>query len=418
MFFAGFAGATAFFPQKVVDRAYVPPAVLTRFRLLDSTFEVDGERVSEIPVGLTSEIRLRPSQAKFSIEFAALSFLGPETNRFRYRLQGLQEEWTEVRSDQRVATYMSLPPGSYAFQVQGATGHGPWSPSAATLRIVMPPPWWRTWPSFALSTIVVAATLFLGYRVRVRQLTHAYNVRLEERLAERTRIARELHDTLLQSFQGLMFRLQAVRDLLPGQAIKSVPVLDLALLHGEEAIDEARNAVSGLRSSEKTEQPFDAGLAAFAAAAAQLSSGIEEAPRWQLVTKGSVKPIPGTVLYELYPLAQEAISNAFRHARAEHITIEVHYAIDALWIMVSDDGVGFDQALLAPERSRRHWGLQGMKERIEKLGGEMAVRSRPGGGTRVTLSVPAIVVYRDRLLAARVDRLGWWRKRSRTSNRG
>ena len=188
-------------------------------------------------------------------------------------------------------------------------------------------------------------------------------------------------------------------------------------MNGEKAIDEARNAVSGLRSSERPEQAFDAGLAALAAAAAQLSPGMES-PRWQLVTKGSVREIPGTVLYELYPVAQEAISNAFRHARAEDITIEVRYAIDTLWLTVSDDGVGFDEARLASERSRRHWGLQGMKERIEKLGGAMALRSRPGGGTRVTLSVPAAVAYRELSLAERVGRLGWWSSRSRTSSRG
>ena len=293
----------------------------------------------------TSEIRLRPSQGKFSVEFAALSFLSPETNRFRYRLQGLQEEWTEVRSDQRVATYMALPPGSYSFQVQGATGHGPGAlgsdaahrHAAAVVGDVA---------LLRAASLVVAATLFMAYRLRVRQLTHAYNVRLEERWAERTRIARELHDTLLQSFQGLMFRLQAVRDLLPGQPDQAVPVLEMALLNGEEAIDEARNAVSGLRSSERAEQDFDAGLAAIAAAAAQLSDG-GKAPSWELVTKGRVREIPGTVLYELYPVAQEAISNAFRHARAEHITVEVRYGVDALRITVADDGVGFDEALLA-----------------------------------------------------------------------
>lgn len=416
MFFAGFAGAAAFFPRMIADRDYVPPAVLTRFRLLDSAFEVDGERASTVPIGDTSELRLRPSQGKFSIEFAALSFLSPETNRLRYRLQGLQEEWTEVRSDQRVATYMALPVGSYSFQVQGATGHGPWSSSPATLRIVMLPPWWTSRPFYLLASVVATATLFIAYRLRVRQLTHAYNVRLEERWAERTRIARELHDTLLQGFQGLMFRLQAVRDLLPAQPAKAIPVLDMALLKGEEAIDEARSAVSDLRSSEKVDQNVEAGIAAIAVAAAHLCKE-GKAPSWEQVTKGRVREIHRTVLYELYQVTQEALSNAFRHARARNITVEVRYGVDTLRITVADDGVGFDEALLASERCQGHWGVQGMKERIERLGGRMALRSRPLEGTAVVLSVPAAVAYREVSLVGHIGTLLLWGTRSRSRHR-
>ena len=119
---------------------------------------------------------MQPSQNKFSIEFAALSFLSPDTNRFRYRMQGLQDEWTEVRSNQRVATYMALPRGSYSFQVQGATGHGPWSSSAAALSIVMLPPWWRSWPSYIGVSLIAAFALSMAYRLRVRQLAHTYSV--------------------------------------------------------------------------------------------------------------------------------------------------------------------------------------------------------------------------------------------------
>ncbi len=415
MFFAGFAGAVAFFPRTVVDRDYVPPVVITRLRLLDATQEVNGTRASAIPAGRTSEITLRPSQSTLSVEFAALSFLSPDTNRFRYRLQGLQEEWTEVRSDQRVATYVALPPGSYSFQVQGATEHGSWSPSAATLRIVKLPPWWKTWPFYLLASGLVGVTLFMAYRMRLRQLTHSYNVRLEERWAERTRIARELHDTLLQGFQGLMFRFQAVRELLPAQPAKAIPVLDTALLKGEEVIDEARSAVSDLRSAERVDRDLDAGLAALAAEAAHFS--LEgRAPAWELVTKGRVREIPGTVLYELYQVAQEAISNAFRHARADNITVEVCYGRDGLRITVADDGAGFDEALLSSERYPGHFGVQGMVERIERLGGGLALRSRPGQGTRIVLSVPATVAYR-KAPSAGGGPSPWWRVRGRSGGR-
>jgi signal transduction histidine kinase/ligand-binding sensor domain-containing protein len=393
MLFGGFAGATAFFPKQVADRGYVPPTVLTRLRLLDSTFDSVSGPVTAVPIGHTDEIALRPSQSKFSIEFAALSFLSPGTNRFRYRLQGLQEEWTEAPDGQRAATYMAVPAGAYAFQVQGATRHGAWSDPAATLRIVMLPPWWASRPFFVLAGLAVAASLWAAYRIRVRQLTHAYNVRLEERWAERSRIARELHDTLLQSFQGLMFRLQAARDLLPSHAAKAVPVLDMALIQGEAAIDEARGAVTDLRSSEKVDQNVETGLSAIAAAAASLSTE-ETAPPWELVRTGPAREIHRTVLYEVYQVVREALSNAFRHARAEKITVTVRYGTDTFDITIADDGVGCDDTQLASARHRRRWGVQGMKERMEKLGGALELRGRPLEGTEVKLSVPASVAYR------------------------
>ncbi|MEO7998755.1 MAG: two-component regulator propeller domain-containing protein [Gemmatimonadaceae bacterium] len=393
MFFAGFAGAVAFHPKNVADRDYVPPVVLTRFRLLDSS-RVDGSASdSSITVGRTSVVKLRPSQNKFSVEFAALSFLSPETNRFRYRMAGLQDTWTQVRADQRVATYMALPAGSYSFQVQGATGHGAWSVSPATLRIVILPPWWESLPFCILLSVILAGALYLAYTLRVRQLAYAYNVRLEERWAERTRIARELHDTLLQGFQGLMFRLQAVRELLPAQVEKAVPVLDVALQRGEVAIDDARRAVSDLRAPEKVDRDFDAGLVALAAVAAHLTPN-GETPSWKLVTKGRVREIPPTVLYELYQIVQEAISNAFQHAHAQHITVNVRYHDDSLSIIIEDDGAGCDEQSLREARYPGHFGIQGIIERAEILGGEIKLRSKPGQGTRVSVSVPGTVAYR------------------------
>lgn len=404
MLFAGFAGAVGFFPQRVVERDYAIPVVITRFRLLDATFDEGGRRVSSLTVGGTEEIRLQPSQGKFSVEFAAPSFLSPETNRVRYRLDGLQEEWTEVYGGQREATYMALPPGTYTFEVQGASGHGPWSASAAPLRLVMLPPWWKRAWFFVLASLGVAGALFLAYRMRVRQLAHAYNVRHEERWAERTRIARELHDTLLQGFQGVMFHLQAVRDMLPDQPAKAIPVLDSALVRGEAAIDDARSAVGDLRSPERVHRDLRSGVAALAAAAAQLPNAGTN-PSWDVQVKGRAREIPGTILYELYQVTQEAIGNAFRHARADHINVEILYDTNRLWIVVADDGVGCDEHILSPGQRPGHFGVQGMRERVERLGGEVTLRSRPREGTRVEVSVPATVAYRK--ASGGIGRLMW-----------
>lgn len=395
MLFGGFAGAAAFFPQRIVDRGYVPPTVLTRFRLLDSTFATDdGRQLSVVPAGAAGEITLRPWQSKFSIEFAPLSFLSPGTNRARYRLHGLQDDWTEVPAGQHAATFMALPTGTYEFQVQGATSHGAWSSPPATLQLVMLPPWWATWTFYLFGGLAAVAALVVAYRLRVQQLAHAYNARLEERWAERTRIARELHDTLLQSFQGLMFHLQAARDLLPGQAEKAVPVLEVALTKGEDAIDEARGAVSDLRSSEKVDQDIESRLTGIAGAAAHLNR--EGAPpSCDVVTTGQVREVHRRVLYEVYQVAREALSNAFRHARANRINVTVRYGTDAFEVIVTDDGIGCDDAQVSSAGSRRRWGVQGMKERMDRLGGSFEIQSRPRiEGTRAVLSVPAAVAYR------------------------
>jgi signal transduction histidine kinase len=211
------------------------------------------------------------------------------------------------------------------------------------------------------------------------------------------------HVARLQSFQGLMFRLQAVRNLLPAQPDEAITVLDTALVRGEDAIDQARNAVDGLRASEKVEPNLESGLTAIAAATALLCK-IDEPPSWEVTTRGRVREIPRTVLYELYQVAQEALSNAFRHARARRITVEVRYSADALRISVTDDGVGFDEAPLQSERGRRHWGLLGMSERVERLGGETLLRSRPRHGTTVSVSIPAGVAYGEWSLVDRIAR--------------
>jgi signal transduction histidine kinase len=359
---------------------------------------------------------LLPSQDKFSIEFAALSFLSPETNRFRYRMQGLQEEWTEVGSDQRVATFMALPAGAYAFQLQSAASHGPWSDTVATLQIVMLPPWWNSWTFFLGMGLAAIASLSLAYRLRVRQLARAYNVRLEERWAERTRIARELHDTLLQSFQGLMFRLQTVRNLLPAKPDEAITVLDPALVLGEDAIDEARNAVDGLRASEKVVADLESGLTAIAAALADITHTTPK-PSWTVVTTGRPREVRRTVLYELYPVAQEALSNAFRHACSRTIAVESHHSVNELRISVTDDGVGFDDEAERSQQSRRHWGLQGMRERVERLGGQLSVRSCRGDGTVVSLTVPADLAYRKRSWIGAIARRFSWLPQARSVSR-
>src|SRR6201987_5120579 len=184
MFFGGFSGVTAFFPEKVVAdavvaNAFVPPIVLTDFRLFGSPVTLSPGSPLKKAVNYTDTITLSHSQDIFSIGFSALSFFNPATNRYRYRLDRLDQKWNEVGSDQRLAIYTTLPAGTYTFHVQGASRRGPWSEPGAQLRIKILPAWWNTWWFRAVCAVVFIALLWALYRSRVHQLENQ-----EKRLRE------------------------------------------------------------------------------------------------------------------------------------------------------------------------------------------------------------------------------------------
>lgn len=380
-------------PSFRMDTKHPRKVIIEEFSVGEKAVPVrNGEKIASLP-------------SRISFRFTTPTTLLAERVRMQYRLDGADDAWIDATVP-RVATYNQLRAGHYVFRVRAWDETGKQIPGEETLSFRVLPTWYQSWWFILAISVLFAGILFMLYRLRVRQLTHAYNVRLEERSAERTRIARELHDTLLQNFQGLMFRFQAVREMLPAQAHEAISVLDTALLKGEGAIDQARSAVSDLRASENVERDFDAGLAALASETIQLCTH-GKAPSWTLDTKGRIREIPPAVLYELYKMVQETLGNICQHARAENVTMKVRYSIDSLRIVITDDGVGFDEALLESARRPGHFGVQGIMERVERLGGEMTLRSRPGEGTRVALSVPSNVAYqkfsRDSGIGTRVQ---------------
>jgi signal transduction histidine kinase/ligand-binding sensor domain-containing protein len=386
MFFAGFSGATAFFPEKVAESTYAPPVVFTNLRLYDASSQTGGKNQTVANINYSSNLRLLPSQNRFSIEFSALSFLSPASNRFRYRMQGLQEEWTEVSSNQRAATYMAVPAGSYVFEVQGATRHGPWNTSGAKLNIVLLAPWWKT-SSFRLCAFFVTGfALVMAYRLRVRQLAHTYNLRLEGRLAERTRIARELHDTLLQGFQGITLRMQGVSKNMPIQD-PNRKMMEEVLDRGDEVLREARHRVLNLRRRTTDENDLPNCLTK---CGEELSK--DHAAAFTLAIVGEPKVLESTAQDEAYRIAVEALTNAFRHASASKIETEITYDSSTLRIRVRDDGVGIDKAVLSNGHPD-HWGLAGMRERARAIRAELNIWSREAAGTEVELVIPGSIVY-------------------------
>jgi signal transduction histidine kinase len=177
------------------------------------------------------------------MEFSALSYFNAATNRYRYKLEGLDNQWHEVGSDQRLASYTILSWGKYTFRVQGAISRGAWSEPSAALSIEILPPWWGTW-WFGVSCVGgFVLLLWALYQLRLQPLQRQFNMTLEARVGERTRIARELHDTLLQSFQGLMLRFQTVAEMLPARPLDAKKALEGALDRADQAISEGRDAI-------------------------------------------------------------------------------------------------------------------------------------------------------------------------------
>jgi ligand-binding sensor domain-containing protein/signal transduction histidine kinase len=405
MFFGGFAGATRFRPQDVSNDSYVPPVALTGFDLFGAPVSIGPGSPLKRVIALTNGLILTHDQNSFSFQFSALSFRNPSTNRYRYKLEGLDQSWRDVGSGQRVASYTTLPAGAYRFRVQAATGHGPWSDPGRTVDITIQPAWWVTWwfrGLVAMLLIAAAAALYLG---RVRQISRQFLIRLEERVSERTRIARELHDSLLQGFQGLMFRLQAVRQLLPERPSDAAIFLDSAMQVGDQAIGEGRDAVQNLRSS-----TFDEGDLAtlLGALGAELAVGKEPqaTPEYRVMVEGTPRELSPDVRDDIYRIAREAVRNAYQHANARHIETELTFADAELTVRVRDDGIGVDSTILARGQRPGHWGLPVMRERSESIGGRLNVWSERNAGTEVELCISAAIAYTE----PRISTLSWIRR--------
>jgi ligand-binding sensor domain-containing protein/two-component sensor histidine kinase len=384
MFFAGFSGATAFFPDNVAESPYVPQPVLTDFRLFGSSVFPGRRSPLKIAINRASAIELSHSENIFSIEFSALSYLNPETNRYRYKLDGIDKGWREVGSDERLATYTTLPAGNYTFRLEAATSRGPWSPDVI-LAIKILPPFWQTYWFLTCCVAALCGILGLLYRLRLKQLSAQFNIRLDERVGERTRIARELHDTLLQSFQGLMLRLQVVDDLLPEGKAKEQ--LEQTLKRADQAIAEGRNAVYDLRSSTMTANDL---AQAVRALATELAA--EDSVAFRLTVEGPPRDMDPIIRDELYRITREALRNAFSHARAHQIEVEITYAEQLFRLRIRDDGEGIAPEILKHDRPG-HYGLAGMRERAKQIGAKLSIWSAAGVGTEIELSIPGANAY-------------------------
>lgn len=393
MFFGGFSGATEVDRAQMAERQDVHPVVFTDFRLFGKSVKVGDGSPLRRSINYTDAITLYHTQNTFSLDLAALDYSNPLIHRFRYMLEGLDKQWSETGADQTVIGYSSVPPGKYTLRVQIGASQSGWSATGAVLHIEVLPPWWGTWwfKLACVSCLLFATFSLLSYRTR--QVVHQAEVRLRERLEERTRIARELHDTLLQSLHGLMFQFQAARNMLPSRPEDARQTLDEAISETEQAIAESRDAIQGLRS-----HPLpDGNLATLLEAAGEELAAVEDtnqtSPGFRVIVEGEPQKLSPHLQDEVYRIACEVLRNAFRHAGAGQIEAEIRYDKNQLRLRIRDDGKGIDPKVLEESGRPGHWGLPGVRERAQRIGSQLTLWSQAGAGTEIELTIPAAIAY-------------------------
>jgi signal transduction histidine kinase/ligand-binding sensor domain-containing protein len=362
-------------PQHFVrsHNSVVPPVVIEALSVGDKSYPP------------TPDLRLPENTTALRIRYVGLSLTMPERVRYRYKLKGVNQDWQDAQ-ERDIAYFTNLSPGRYHFQVIASNNDGVWNEKGATLDFLIPPMFTQTTWFYVVCAVSGGALIALLFRFRLRQLAARMRMRLNERLRERERIARELHDTLLQSTQGLMLRVQAVRNrALPEDPIREA--LDGALKRADEVLAEARDRVQDLRIP--TEARSDLG-SSLKAAGEELALG--RAVEFRVVIEGSSRKLRSEIVEEVYCVGREALRNAFHHAQASAIELLIMYGTRDLHVVVHDDGCGIDSDILNKRSRAGHWGLKGMRERAQQIDAHLEIRSRSGSGTEVDLLVPSAFI--------------------------
>jgi signal transduction histidine kinase len=332
-----------------------------------------------------NDLRMPPNVANLQINYTAVDLSLPERVLFRYKLDGVDSNWLDAQT-RRQAFYTKLPPGKHTFRVIACNGDGVWNEAGTALAFFITPAFYQTVWFRLLLGIVALVLIWLLHALRLRQATAQMQARLGERLEERGRIARELHDTLIQSVDGLMLRIQTA--LSESDPKRSHTMIEKALDSADEVMLEGRQRVHALRAEAVTVEELSQALACYGR---ELSE--DNPTAFSVVLVGSPKPIDAFVRDEAYRIGREALGNAFQHAGATKVEVEVAYERATVHVRVRDNGRGIDEHTLNGGRPG-HWGLRGMRERAHVIGAKLVIWSRPAAGTEIDLEISADVAYK------------------------
>ena len=358
----------------VVDPRHLP------FNKLPPPVQVESVKSNGKEVAPEEGLALTHNSNDLEIDYTALSFTNPDRVLFRYMLEGKDADWQNAGT-RRQAYYGGLSPKNYRFRVMASNNDGVWNEAGAAWNFSITPAYYQTIWFQGLCVLASAALLWLLYRLRLRQETARVNLLYTERLAERTRIARDLHDTLLQSLAGVSLQLDGIAK----QAVTAPERTPSLIARVREQVDstfrEARVKVWNLRSPELQVFGLEASLRQLAE---RIGAGTTAA--CDLAVSGQPRPVEPDMEEELLRIAQEAANNASRHAEPAAIRIALDYGARSLMLAISDDGRGFD--LEEGSRKSGHWGLKNMQERADQIGGTCKINTAVGQGTRIEIRVP------------------------------
>lgn len=343
----------------------LPPAVV-----------IEQLSIDKQSFGMGSAIVAPPGRGEVEIQYAGLSFVTPERVAFRYQLEGFKQEWVEAGS-RRTAWYTNLPPGDYTFRVIAGNNDGVWSETGAVIRFSLRPHFYQTWWFFTICVLIVGGLGWLIHRQRVRQM----QLRHAMVMAERNRIAREIHDTLAQEVAGLLAQLHVIKTLLPISVVNAEKHLDRAVELARTGMADARRLVLDLRHQALEKDDLAAATGNFLA---QLTTGDDLKINYHL--KGVSRRLAGEQENNLLRICQESVANAVRHSGASAIDVSLIFEPRQVELRVRDNGRGFD-ADLASQGHGGHYGLLGIRERAAQIGGELTLSSSPGQGTEVRVRI-------------------------------
>jgi signal transduction histidine kinase/ligand-binding sensor domain-containing protein len=357
-------GLTAFNPHLIRKKPLPPPVRIERLTADDR--ELD----------LTAPLQLPPSTTRLQIDYTGLSFTAPSKVHFRYRLEGFDTDWVEAGT-RRYTFYTNLPPRAYRFHVT-ADNDGVSNESSATLEFAILPAYYQT-NAFRLAVLsAVSIAVWIAWRRRVNRVRQQFDLVL----AERTRMGREIHDTLLQSLIGVTLQFDTLRSHLSGAAEFARDEIDRLRKELESCVRDARKSILDLRSPIQSQDDLETALRRVAEQAAR-RTGMQV----DLTVTGTPERCAPRVHEQLLRIGQEAVMNTVRHAKAKHVALHLSYDTGSVVLSVKDDGLGFDQTSEVFD-AENHWGLASMHERAEQIGAEFRLTSSPGAGTEIEIVSP------------------------------
>ncbi len=363
--------------------AWVDPAHMTRNRL-PPPVSIRSVTAGGVQYAYRPQLTIPKHIADLELDYASLSLSIPERVHFRYMLQGADSDWVDP-AGRRQAFYTNLPPGRYRFHVIASNNDGVWNTSGASIELFLPPTFVQTKWFTLICGAVGFMLVWVLYSLRLRQIASRLTDRAQARLAERERIARELHDTLLQGFQGLVLRFEAVANRLPPESPGRQAMKD-ALERADDVIVEGRERVQNLRGL-----AGNVNLAEIFTVTAQ--DFVSHSPAvFRVTVSGTARPFHPIVLDEVIKIGRAALFNAFQHANASQIEVAIQYGARRLRVRFGDDGVGFDSEQVEGG-DQPHYGLTGMRERARRIHAELEILSQPGRGTQIELTVPGSIAY-------------------------